>query len=164
MNYGLNNHGAYIRRAVVHDCEPIATLTAKCEGAARWHASSVVEALKVGALGWIAEDRDQIVGMILVRVAADEMEVLNLAVAPQHRRRGIATRLLLHSIRHAVKLRVRKVYLEVRFGNDAAREFYAAHNFRICGTRERYYTAPVEDALILSREVAINQVQASVPA
>ena len=131
----------------------MAALAARCEGAARWQASSIDQALRTGALGWIAEYDEDLVGLILVRIAADEMEILNLAVAPLQRRNGVATRLLMQSIRHATKLGVKKAYLEVRSSNDGGREFYVAHRFRVCGCRENYYTAPVDDALLLSREL-----------
>ena len=131
----------------------MAALSARCEGAARWQASSIDLALRTGALAWIAEYNEDLVGLILVRIAADEMEILNLAVAPPQRRNGVATRLLMQSIRHATKLGVKKAYLEVRSANDGGREFYVAHRFRVCGCRENYYTAPVDDALLLSREL-----------
>ena len=128
---------------------------ARCEGAARWQSSSIATALNIGAFAWAAEQETVIVGMILVRCAADEMEILNLAVAPQHRRKGIATRLLMQAIRHGARLGAKKAYLEVRSANDGGREFYTANSFRVCGHRENYYTAPADDALVLSRDLKL---------
>lgn len=91
--------------------------------------------------------------MILIRHAADEMEILNLAVAPRERRKGIATRLLMQAIRHTARLGTTTAYLEVRAANAGARKFYAAHRFRVCGCRQNYYTAPIDDALVLTRDL-----------
>lgn len=133
----------------------MAQLIARCDGAARWRAESMATALSAGAVAWIAEEDKGIIGMILIRHATDEMEILNLAVAPEQRRKGIATRLLMQAIRHATRLGVKTVYLEVRAENEAGREFYASHRFKVCGHRENYYTAPVDDALIMRRDVKI---------
>jgi len=87
-------------------------------------------------------------GMVLARVAADEAEVLTLAVEPTQRRQGIATGLLSAAIDQARGRGARAMLLEVSVNNDAARALYARAGFVEVGRRPRYY-ADGSDALIL---------------
>ena len=87
-------------------------------------------------------------GMLLARVAADEAEVLTLAVEPSQRRRGIATALLGAALAEARMRGARAMLLEVSVRNAAARALYARAGFAEAGRRARYY-ADGSDALIL---------------
>jgi len=97
-----------------------------------------------GAFGLI-DDRG---GMLLGRVAADEAEVLTLAVAPAVRRNGVATGLLHAAARHAAVRGARVMFLEVAAGNAAALTLYGGVGFVEVGRRRRYY-ADASDALVL---------------
>ena len=99
-----------------------------------------------GVIGWL----DRRGGMILARVAADEVEVLTLAVAPAARRRGLGTRLLYAAMTLATSRGARVAFLEVSIGNVAARTLYARAGFTPTGRRPRYY-ADGTDALVLRR-------------
>jgi ribosomal-protein-alanine N-acetyltransferase len=87
-------------------------------------------------------------GMILGRVAADEAEILTLAVSPGQRRRGIGSALLNAAMARAGNLGAVFMFLEVAVTNDAAHALYAAHGFTEAGLRRHYYTDGT-DALIL---------------
>jgi ribosomal-protein-alanine N-acetyltransferase len=87
-------------------------------------------------------------GFALLRITADEAELLTLGVLPAMRRRGIARDLLEEGIRRARTLGVRTLFLEVNIRNHPARRLYEATGFREVGRRPRYY-ANGEDALIL---------------
>ena len=87
-------------------------------------------------------------GLALLRVTADEAEILTIGVVPTMRRRGIARALLDESIRRARQLGVRTIFLEVGVRNRPARALYEATGFQEVGRRRRYY-ANGEDALIL---------------
>ena len=87
-------------------------------------------------------------GMILARVAADESEILTLAVHPDHRRRGIGALLLGAAMARAAGLGATSMFLEVAVTNEAARGLYARHGFAEAGLRRRYY-ADGTDALVL---------------
>jgi [ribosomal protein S18]-alanine N-acetyltransferase len=101
------------------------------------------------ALFLVAEDQGRIAGYVVALDAADEGEILNLAVAEGGRRRGLG-RALVEAIVAALSERgVRQVYLEVRESNAAARALYAAFGFKDVGRRQAYYRRPVEDAIIL---------------
>ncbi|MGE5802777.1 MAG: ribosomal protein S18-alanine N-acetyltransferase [Gemmatimonadota bacterium] len=101
------------------------------------------------ALFLVAEEHAQIAGYVVALDAADEGEILNLAVAEGGRRRGLG-RALVEAIIAALSERgVRQVYLEVRESNAAARALYAAFGFKDVGRRKAYYRRPVEDAIVL---------------
>ena len=87
-------------------------------------------------------------GMILARAAADESEILTLAVCPMQRRRGLASALLRAAMNRALTLGAVSMFLEVAVTNDAARGLYKAHGFTEAGLRRNYYTDGT-NALIL---------------
>jgi ribosomal-protein-alanine N-acetyltransferase len=91
-----------------------------------------------------------VLGFVLVRAVADEMEIMNLAVDPDSRLQGIARRLLADAIDEVRRADVKRVYLEVRESNSAARAFYSSAGFVEQGRRKNYYSHPAEDALLLA--------------
>ena len=100
---------------------------------------------------FVAEHDGEVVGMIVTRIAADEAEILNLAVLPALRRRGLARALIVTALAAARALKARRVFLEVRESNLGARTFYRRMEFIEIGRRRAYYREPAEDALILAR-------------
>ncbi len=88
-------------------------------------------------------------GLVLARVAADEAEILTLAVLPAARRRGVGTALLRAAMQGAAGDGARAMFLEVSAGNDAARALYGTAGFRPVGRRCRYY-ADGAAALVLT--------------
>jgi ribosomal-protein-alanine N-acetyltransferase len=104
--------------------------------------------------GWVASthaESESLCGFIVVRCAADEMEVLNLAVLPESRRQGIARTLLDAAVANAGDREVQRIYLEVRDSNAVAIAFYRAMGFEQTGRRSKYYSDPVDDALLFVR-------------
>jgi ribosomal-protein-alanine N-acetyltransferase len=87
-------------------------------------------------------------GLILVRLAADEAEILTLAVTPAARRTGIGSALLREATIRAAALGARTVFLEVSVANSAGRRLYASAGFIQAGKRPRYYSDN-SDALVL---------------
>ena len=90
-----------------------------------------------------------VAGYVVALDAADEGEILNLAVAEAGRRRGLG-RALVQAILDALAQRdVQHIYLEVRESNAPARALYGAFGFKDVGRRKAYYRRPVEDAIVL---------------
>jgi ribosomal-protein-alanine N-acetyltransferase len=85
-------------------------------------------------------------------VVLDEMHILNLAVHPSKRRRGIARRLLSEGLAQARALGAELAWLEVRPSNNAARALYESFGFKEAGRRPGYYDDTQEDALLLTLE------------
>ncbi len=101
------------------------------------------------ALVWVLRVCKEIVGYIGVHIAADEAEVMNVAVLPAFRRRGFG-RLLLQTARaRCEELGCACLWLEVRESNEPALALYRALGFAVCGRRKNYYQEPTEDALLL---------------
>ena len=93
-----------------------------------------------------------VLGTISLTRAGDAGEIGNVAVLPGFRRQGIPGKLLAEAIRFGEKeLGLLSFTLEVRTGNAAAIHLYEAAGFHEEGCRPRFYTEPVEDALIMWR-------------
>ncbi len=90
----------------------------------------------------------------MTRVAADEAEILTLAVAPDARGRGVATDLLSAAIEYAHHAGARAMFLEVGASNIPARALYSRFGFSEVGMRKAYYGGN-EDALILRVDLPI---------
>jgi ribosomal-protein-alanine N-acetyltransferase len=96
-------------------------------------------------------------GFILSRLAADEAEILSVAVALPQRGRGLARALLTLHLRWLAGLGARAVFLEVDEDNAPARRLYARGGFREVGRREGYYQqgrAQPAAALVLRRDLS----------
>jgi ribosomal-protein-alanine N-acetyltransferase len=101
----------------------------------------------------VAEGEGHVAGYLFARRAADEMEILNVAVRPSDRRRGIGEALVREACRIGVEEDARAAFLEVRESNADAVALYRQLGFREVGRRQAYYRRPVEDALVLAREL-----------
>ena len=88
-----------------------------------------------------------LIGFAVSRMAADEAEILSIAVAPSHRGRGLSRNLLLTHLGHLAGRGVRTVFLEVEENNQPARRLYDSSGFAVTGRRERYYREPSGEQL-----------------
>jgi ribosomal-protein-alanine N-acetyltransferase len=91
------------------------------------------------------------------RVVVDEMHILNVAVAPEWRRRGLARWLLRFAMAHAVRGGARRAFLEVRRSNREALRLYEGLGFSRLAVRPGYYREPREDALVLGLETLVSR-------
>ncbi len=87
-------------------------------------------------------------GLVVARVAADEAEILTLAVTPSARRSGVATRLLSEAAHQVAAMGACALFLEVSVRNTPARALYARAGFMEKGRRAHYYSDR-SDALVL---------------
>jgi len=119
-----------------------------------WNADALrLLAFAPGAITLIAPG-----GFILLRVAADEAEVITLAVDPAWRRRGIGGRLLAAGLGRAAQAGAGTAFLEVAIDNIAALALYREAGFAEVGRRRNYYHRPEAgpvDALVLARPLAV---------
>jgi ribosomal-protein-alanine N-acetyltransferase len=144
-----------LRSAAPGDVTALAAIDAVCNPSP-WSESAFAETLP-RAIALVVEDDAQVVtGFVMVTVAADECEVLGLAVMPDRRRAGIGRTLLEEALSRAAQRGARRCHLEVRASNRAARSLYAKCGFAMDGRRRDYYrdrTGAREDALLLSLEL-----------
>ena len=113
----------------------------------RWGADAMALQLALPGVGALLDPRG---GMIMLRVAADEAEILTLAVHPAQRRLGIARALLAEAADLAAAHGATALFLEVALRNTGARALYEAAGFTLVGQRRRYY-ADGDDALVMRR-------------
>ena len=92
-----------------------------------------------------------VTGFILSRLAADEAEILSVAVGNRYRGRGLGRRLLDLHLRRLAALGVQAVFLEVDDSNTAARRLYERAGFREVGRREGYYQSDGGSAALMLR-------------
>ena len=124
-----------IRRGCEADLEGVAAVQASSPAAAQWN---VTEYPQYDFR--VADEEGRIAGFLVARrLAEGESEILNLAVSPEARRKGVARALVQAFLRDAGGV----VFLEVRESNEAARNLYKSIGFKELGTRREYYpTAP----------------------
>lgn len=91
----------------------------------------------------------RLAGYVFARVIAGEAEILNIAVLPEFRRRGLGAGLLASALDELARRGADSVFLEVRESNGDARRMYAARGFRPVGVRADYYRKPRENAIVL---------------
>jgi ribosomal-protein-alanine N-acetyltransferase len=103
-------------------------------------------------LGAVDGATDELVGYLIISRYVDAWHVMNIAVGPDHRRRGIARGLMERLFEVTARDARRGYTLEVRVSNDAAIQLYEALGFRARGIRRGYYTDNREDALIMWRD------------
>jgi [ribosomal protein S18]-alanine N-acetyltransferase len=144
-----------IRAAQLADVPELAQLEPRCFSDP-WSAAGFREMLAAPyILGLIAEGRSKsIAGYVVARVIENEAEILNIAVEPESRRKGLGGMLLESALEELISRGVIAVFLEVRVSNEAAINLYRAKGFHPIGQRHEYYRRPVEDALVLRWESA----------
>lgn len=115
-----------------------------------WNSSGLLDVVQSEtSFGLVGLDSGQVIGYIMARLSGEEGEILNLAVAPGYRRRGLATALLRAGLVRMFDSGAVEAYLEVRESNSAAIGLYQEHGFRPVGLRPDYYRNPREAALVL---------------
>ena len=103
----------------------------------------------------VLKENKRVIGYTLVSSVADEAEVLNVAIHKDFRRRGLARRLLEEAFATVDNAGVKKVYLEVRESNCAARSLYRSLGFESCAIRRSYYRNPTENAVIMCKSTEL---------
>lgn len=130
-----------IRPLLAADLPQIAEIQAASPEASQWDPSSYL-----AYQGWVATLASQVTGFLVLRqTAPGEREILNLAIAPVFRRRGIGKELF----KHAVTVEQAEWFLEVRESNIPAIRFYEGLGFERKGLRGAYYYDPPEAAIVM---------------
>lgn len=144
------------------DLVPLAAIHAACFADA-WDVRALAELLAgPGVFAVSAAD-----GFLLARVAADEAEILTLAVRPEARRRGTGAALVAAAASQAQSRGARALFLEVGVANTAARALYTRLGLAEAGRRKGYYAQPgaaAQDALVLRSNLPLSPLGKSPPA
>jgi ribosomal-protein-alanine N-acetyltransferase len=129
----------------------------RCGGAGDLEAVAAIQEASPGAAGWKAGDYleqdflvavagNRVVGFVVMRtLAEDEREILNLAVRPDFRRKGVARALFERAMQNFSG----SIFLEVRESNRTAIAFYKSLGFKELSRRAGYYDSPAESAIVM---------------
>ena len=118
-----------------------------------WSENSVASELKNKLALWlVAEENGAVAGYIGSQTCTDESDVMNVAVHPDFRRRGIGEALVNALVAELKAMGSHCLTLEVRASNAPAIALYEKMGFHEIGRRKNYYRNPREDALILRKE------------
>jgi ribosomal-protein-alanine N-acetyltransferase len=96
---------------------------------------------------------ERIIGFLIYWLVHDEVHVLNVATAPDVRRKGIARILMQETEKRALQAGAGLMTLEVRRSNTAAIELYRQFDYRAVGIRPNYYVDEGEDAIVMVKEL-----------
>ena len=136
------------------DAPAIAEILRGAAEAAQWPPASYAKlAESSGGVVLVCEAKGQPVGFLAARRATDEAEVLNIAVHPDFRRKGVASALLFAALEELGRSAIARVFLELRESNLPARALYERHGFTPIGRRKAYYQQPAEDAVCMLRKL-----------
>lgn len=119
-----------------------------------WSVGSIEETLSASGYRntgvWI---EGKLAGYLFCSYVLDEAEIVKIAVHPRFQRRGIATVLMNEFTEWCKELGIHRWMLDVRAGNAGAHALYHSFGFTEDGVRKNYYTDPVEDAILMSRQI-----------
>lgn len=100
-----------------------------------------------------SQECTQLLGYVIFYYVLDEGEIARIATSPQHRRQGVAVRLLEKMRAFSYEQNITRWLLDVRISNETAIHFYKAAGFAKDGVRKNFYANPPEDAILMSCEV-----------
>jgi [ribosomal protein S18]-alanine N-acetyltransferase len=106
-----------------------------------------------GLLALVSERAGEVTGFLIGREAANEAEVLNLAVMPKYRRQGDGGALVSTALEEMRSRGVHSVFLEVRESDLGAIAFYESFGFSKIGRRKIYYRDPEEAAITMEKKI-----------
>lgn len=95
---------------------------------------------------------EKVAGFLILSAVLDEAEILEVAVSEDLRRNGIGSELMDEVFVWCAENGISHIFLEVRESNSPARAYYKKYGFVENGVRKNYYSHPVENAVLMSRE------------
>lgn len=145
---------AIVREFRPQDADEVMTISTQAPEAANWSKESYVKfAREAGSLALVLEADGQTRGFLVGRLAADQAELLNVAITSADRRHGAGTALLAKALEGWRFQGAKSVYLEVRESNTGAIAFYEKQGFARTGLRKGYYRSPDEAALTMVKKL-----------
>lgn len=120
-----------------------------------WTRGNFADSLRSGYSAWVLKEGGTLIGYALMMLVQDEVQLLNIGIAPEHQGLGLGSALLQHLCLVARRYGATRMFLEVRPSNVAALALYRHHGFVEIGVRRGYYPMNDgrEDALVLAREL-----------
>jgi ribosomal-protein-alanine N-acetyltransferase len=153
----LTDWGAQLRRMCANDLDQVLAIE-KRNFPEPWTRRAFLAEIATKPISQplVAVYDDQIIGYVVPWFIVDEMQIADIAVHEDFRRRGLAKQMLALVCELAQRRGCRLAHLEVRSSNAAGRRLYESMGFYITGVRRDYY-GPAEDALLLSKNLIIEE-------
>ena len=118
-----------------------------------WSEESFKTALeKKDTIFLVAKSETDVLGYCGCYLAQDEADITNVATAAKHRKKGVATKLLLKLFGICQQRQVEKIFLEVRESNESAINLYTKMGFEKIGIRKNFYVKPTENAIVMIKQ------------
>lgn len=135
------------------DLSEIAALEAVCFSGESWTEAMFRSSFEQnGFCGELCENEGNVLAYGCVQYVFDSADLLNIAVAPQWRNRGMGRIILQRLLLRCKEADVKKIFLEVRISNIAAKSLYQSEGFTSLSIRKKYYPDG-EDALVMVKEL-----------
>jgi len=148
----VGNVGFVIRKMSEKDVISVARISFE-SGFHSWKESDYFAELnRETSFSYVAENpenKDEVIGFIMMRPIKPDAEILNVAVKKKHRRLGVAKKLLEIALRKLKSECFETIWLEVRESNSRAIMLYRNMGFRLTEKRKNYYSNPREDAFLM---------------
>lgn len=143
-----------LREALRSDIEGIYQIERACFSTP-WSKEALLDDLEVeDKLYLVAEAEDgKIIGYAGSWLVLDEGQITNIAIHPEHRRAGYGSKMTRKLTQMLRKQGMKHIFLEVRVSNIAAQAMYRRLGFTAVGVRKQFYSDPVEDGLIMTKEM-----------
>lgn len=139
-----------IRKMRKEDIEQVAELEREVFADA-WSFQAILSAWEQKQTLLLSAFEDQeLIGYVILYFVLEDGEIARIAVSEDHRRKGVASRMLREMKSLCKDNGIGKLLLDVRESNESAIAFYERHGFRRDGIRRNYYTKPSEDAILMS--------------
>ncbi len=104
-----------------------------------------------------AEKAGKLIGYLFAYVAVDEADIARVAVLKESRKQGVGSELMKALEQIGIEKGIHRLLLDVRRSNGGAKAFYIKHGFQEDGVRPGFYESPEEDAILMSRELEIEE-------
>ena len=120
-----------------------------------WSVAQFSEDLAHSSSKWLLkkDSNEVLIGYIQYRIVFDEAEIYNVVVSSESKGQGVGSHLMAQLKTELKKQAVQQLFLEVRESNHQARVFYQKHGFVEMSVRKNYYHHPLENGLILMKEL-----------
>jgi ribosomal-protein-alanine acetyltransferase len=142
-----------IRRAGVEELAALIAAERAVASAPHWSEAVWEETLRSERATFVAEQEGALVGLVVGHMVAGVVELESIAVSAGARRTGVGTNLVAALQAWAREGGANAMELEVRASNAEAIGFYRELGFQEAGRRNRYYSDPVEDAVLMTAKV-----------
>ncbi len=116
-----------------------------------WSENAIKDAFMTGTKFFVAQKDNKVLGYVGISAIIDEGYITNIAVFPEYRNMGVGSALIEHLFRFADEKALAFISLEVRKSNKGAISLYEKFGFKTEGKRKNFYTAPQEDAHIMTK-------------